>query len=240
MKIQIFSDTHLEAYSEPKALWDKVHPGADIAVIPGDVCTENFEMAIREISWKFKHVIVVLGNHDYAGQYINWKPSVPENVHVLNNSSVEFDGVVFAGNTLWTNLNNNDWFVMNKVNKLVPDFSDIKNFSTNESVSQNKSHSKFLHDTVRETDKPLVIVTHFLPSYNLITDRWKTVSNEMLNHYFHGNCDHIINDCKPGTVWCFGHTHDRIDTEINDVRFICNPVGYRGYKSQYQHTVIEI
>lgn len=26
--------------------------------------------------------------------------------------------------------------------------------------------------------------------------------------------------------WVFGHTHDAIEYEIGDVKFLCNPLGY--------------
>ena len=83
MKIQVFSDCHLELHTSPQALWSMVTPDAKIAVVPGDISAKRFKLAAQEIASKFEHVVAVMGNHDFEGKVIRWEPEVPSNFHLF-------------------------------------------------------------------------------------------------------------------------------------------------------------
>lgn len=247
MKLQIFSDCHLNDYLDPKAIWNVVTPDAEIAVIAGDITSNRFSAVTTELASKFKHVVAVLGNHDFYGNLISWKPEVPQNFHLLNPGVVEIDDVVFIGATLWSDFKDLDWFVVNSA-KRVEDFTKIDGFSVHQAHDQYRKEKEYLKMMIRKyRGRKVVIVTHFLPTIKLIHEHWRNPSFELLNHYFAADCEDLIYMCDPGTHWVFGHTHNYRDQTIADVRLICNPVGYyacnpAGYKkkSDYQHTILEI
>lgn len=86
-----------------------------MVVLAGDIHLKH-----HGINWVKEHfdvpVIYVPGNHEYFGCEIlsnNKKMkslAKNSNVHVLINDSVEIDGVLFVGATLWT-----DFFFMEKI-----------------------------------------------------------------------------------------------------------------------------
>ena len=106
MKIYILSDLHLEFRPftpDPEAL-----DAADVIVLAGDIYP-----GINGITWARKTfgdkpVVYVAGNHEFYGRH--WdkllgqmrETAVSENVHFLENDSVEIKGVRFLGATLWT------------------------------------------------------------------------------------------------------------------------------------------
>jgi predicted phosphodiesterase len=103
MKIQVLSDLHLEFIPFQPLITD-----ADVVVLAGDIHlgTEGLQWA-KEI-FTDKIVIYVLGNHEY---YYHTTPTlihqlrqlaIHSQVHVLENESIEIEGVKFFGCTLWT------------------------------------------------------------------------------------------------------------------------------------------
>lgn len=95
MKILHLSDTH----GCHRRLRDL--PDADVAVHSGDFCMTGSEQeAIDFMDWfcdlPYKHKIFICGNHDDClyGATID---GLDANVHYLNNSGVEIDGVKFYG-----------------------------------------------------------------------------------------------------------------------------------------------
>jgi predicted phosphodiesterase len=106
-------------------------------------------------------------------------------------------------------------------------------------LQKHKQEKEWLKIVLEQnTAKKVVVVTHFLPSYQLVHERWKNSSNDTLNYYFSAGCDELINP-KYVDAWIFGHTHDRRDTTINNVPMYCNPLGYAG-KNRFQEMIVEI
>src|SRR5688572_28218638 len=103
MIVQILSDLHLEFGG-----LDIDFDGVDLVVFAGDVnIGEKGLFWIKEKIIKIP-VLYVLGNHEYYRstypKLLNklLQSSLGTNVHVLENSSVEIDGIRFHGATLWT------------------------------------------------------------------------------------------------------------------------------------------
>lgn len=95
MKILHLSDTH-GAHHRLRDL-----PVADIVVHSGDFCMYGEEReALDFLNWfcdlPYRHKIFICGNHDVClnGENVN---GLPDNVHHLNNSGVEIEGVKFYG-----------------------------------------------------------------------------------------------------------------------------------------------
>lgn len=85
--------------------------GGDILIIGGDICVSgnefvqenwvNFKLTkwCREQAKKYKHIVAVWGNHDYVGEhpYLLNMGDFPKNFHLLNNTTVEVEGLKVWG-----------------------------------------------------------------------------------------------------------------------------------------------
>lgn len=256
MRCQIFSDIHAEGYTNNvDLLWEVVTPSAPIAIVAGDIDTRNYEATCNNIAKKFEHVIVLLGNHEFYHRDIGWRPNksaLADNVHFLDRSTVEIDGVTFVGATLWSDFRNSDWYVINAAKDLINDFHVISNseagakFHPNHAVELfNKDYGYLKQVIENNRGKKLCVITHFMPSFECINPYWKKHGG-LANHYFSANCDSLINICEPGTVWVSGHTHSPYDFMLGDTRMVCNPLGYalgkerNNQNNPYTDLVIEI
>jgi predicted phosphodiesterase len=72
------------------------------------------------------------------------------------------------------------------------------------------------------TEKPLVVITHHMPSFKLIDKEYEKFAS--LNTGFATELDHMIR--YPVSYWVFGHTHKPNNTTIDGVQLLCNPHGY--------------
>lgn len=224
MRIQILSDLHLEFYGLTKLVrflrWVPV--AGDVLVLAGDV-GNPFELTFRAFfQWasnKFKHVVYVPGNHEYyfrtipeAHAQINSALSGFANVHILNESSVEFDGVRFVGATLWTKIVD--------PTKLVADFARIHDISIDSYNELHRLHRQFFaRELSADTTSKTVAVSHHLPSWNCLR------AAGAYNQCFASESDDLVKNC---CLWVHGHSHDPSDERVGDVRVVSNPVGYPG------------
>ncbi len=255
MRLQIFSDIHAEAYMKPENIWKFITPFAPIALVAGDIDSRKFEATVTEIASKFEHVICVLGNHEFYHKKITWRPDplkMPDNVHILDQSTFELDGVLFMGCTLWTDFNNADWFLMQKAKMGINDFNLITTekdgnyykFTPHMALDLHKEEKKWLEDTLdtyKSRTGKTVVMTHFMPSLKLVHPYWwENEQRAALNPYFAANCDELIAK-SDADLWVFGHTHNARDEDLGGARCICNPYGYPGEnKDIFQNIVVEI
>ena len=111
MRIQLMSDLHFEFQRDHGAsFFEALDPaGIDVLVLAGDICSQStLQYFLGEFCRRFKEVVFVLGNHEY---YQSSRNAVREemqaaiasnpNLHWLDSSSCEIEGVRFAGGTLW-------------------------------------------------------------------------------------------------------------------------------------------
>lgn len=255
MKLQIFSDIHGEGWQPFNKIWTKVVPQAPVAIVAGDIHSRNFEDQLNEISTKFEQVIAVYGNHEWYGRDISWKcdkKMLAPNVHVLDCDAYQHEDVLFLGCTLWTDFDNADWFVMKSSDGMINDFHAITDnnggtrFTARACLEKHYSEKAWLKRMIElNRDKKIVIVTHFLPSYQCVHGKWKQGSTDMLNRYFSANCDDLIEMCE-AKAWIHGHTHDRRELTLGEVPVYCNPMGYGlgketiAFGQLYQDMIVEV
>jgi predicted phosphodiesterase len=243
MRIAIASDLHLEFGGV--ALTNT--GGADVLVLAGDICVaRQLPLAwFFDVCEEFSHVIYVPGNHEYYGSDIDHM--IPKlrrdlecfsNLHLLNNETVELNGVTFAGSTLWTSMNHRDPLTMWKVGRGMSDFNQIA-MGTHPTFIHNHpprlsadrwcdEHTKAVQFLVNA--KADVIVTHFSPTFQSCSPQYRTSS---INDGFHSSLDWLIEELAP-SMWIHGHTHDAFDYSIEQTRMICNPRGYHGIEDTSQ------
>jgi len=266
MKINLCSDLHLE-------FDDLELPGGDVLILSGDVCEAKnikadrydpngimfeFERANRrpdryirffkEECAKYRHVIYVMGNHEHYGfrydkTYSQLLLNLPDNVRLLEKETIEIDGVIFMGATLWTDCNKGDPITMNELRYSMNDYRIISNYYKDKN-QYFKLTPEFTYRVHKETvlyfreqllkypDRKVVIVTHHSPSKQSIKPKYQ--GDYHMNGGYSSDLEQFILDYPQIKVWTHGHTHDTFDYQIGQCRVICNPRGYVGYEHRAQ------
>lgn len=230
LKLQIFSDVHLEFGDTPPVSAD-----VDVIIAAGDI-----GVGLQGIRWlkKFdRPVIYVLGNHEYWGEdytgFIDkvWQESSGTNVHFLENESIVIDGTRFLGCSLWTDYHNGDHFIMKSAATGMNDFRYIsdngKELDPKRLLDAHRQSVAWLDDVLSEHhDGKTVVVTHHAPSMK----SWHRDPHDGYQYCYCTDLEHMIRSFRPD-LWVHGHTHRHSDYEIDGVRVYCNPRGYMNYES---------
>jgi predicted phosphohydrolase len=252
MRFQLFSDFHLEFVSE----YPRIPPKAEIIVFAGDIghiADKHFKDFINYCSENWTHVIYVMGNHEFycrrsmdtiIHQFSTYFAEF-SNVHLLNNTSIEIDGVVIYGFTGWTKSIFNSWRVAQEhlndyecihttTGKYTP---EIQNKLSNEQINLFK---QFIETTESNN---IMIVTHFPP----ISDGTSSqeFNNSHLKKYYTWNnlLDELSIDSEKMNkikIWCSGHTHWSYDLNVNNIRYIGNQIGYIGENIPFTSEAFEV
>jgi len=232
MKLHVLSDLHTEFadFSPPET-------DADVVILAGDI-----GVGLGGIEWAVRRfpkapLIYVPGNHEFYDHDIGLtgelKAAAPANIHVLNNDTLQLDGIRYIGSTLWTDFKlhgeGEARFTRQLAKELIEDFASIKNgkrrFTPEDSVELHEASKVWLvGELEREFDGPTVVVTHHLPAATSVAKRY---ANDPLNPVFASRLENVIEKYRP-ELWIHGHTHVPCDYELFDTRIVCNPRGYPG------------
>jgi len=233
MKVRLFSDLHLE-FIKPNKIEQfikKIPFGNDeICILAGDIGNPyqtNYDSFMRFINKNFKKTFYITGNHEYY----NKKKTIQEtneflekyfqqfdNISFLNNNYEIYDNYCFIGTTLWSKITN--------LNYNINDVYNIPNFDYIEYNRLNKLSIDFLQDTLQKNEN-CIVITHHVPSYSLIDVKYKTLQMEPYNQWFYCNMDDLIEaNVNKIKYWIYGHTHTPSNIMINEILFLCNPIGY--------------
>ena len=87
------------------------------------------------------------------------------------------------------------------------------------------SDYNYILNEVKNADKNIIVVTHHLPSFDLIDEKYKNFS---LNCCFASNCE-ISNDLLK--LWICGHSHTSISFTKNNTTYAINSYGYKNGKT---------
>lgn len=246
MKIRYFSDLHLEFFeiSEIKEFITQIPPGVDeICILAGDIGNPyqiNYDIFMNFISEKFKKIFVITGNHEYyknsieeTNVFLNEYFSKFKNISFLNNTFEYYENHCFIGTTLWSKITNPSYDIN--------DMHCIANFDYIKYNTLNKQCVDFLQDTVNN-NKNCIIITHHMPSNSLIDKKYKTLKMLPYNQWFYCDLDNFIEKYGSTKIkcWIYGHTHTPSFNKINNIPFLCNPIGYpnENNKLNFQANII--
>jgi predicted MPP superfamily phosphohydrolase len=248
MNIRLMSDLHLEFrnFDIPVLANDP----KDTLVLAGDIWVgdrREFVEWIEDCCWQFKHVVMVLGNHEFYGHEVNhvrrfWAQVGKdiENLHVLDDGVTVLDGVRFIGGTLWTDMNGNDYFTKTKAKQGMNDYFKIKievdeeyeddyfgfnrPLTPDDTVLMHNQTKFFIREFLREPfDGKTVVVTHHLPLFHCIHDKYH---NHDMNGAYASDLEEIFRDFD-FDLWFHGHTHETVELkDIYGKDIWCNPRGY--------------
>jgi predicted phosphodiesterase len=205
---------------------------------------QRFRDFFKRCSFQFPHVVYVMGNHEhYHGKLDRSATYLQDefngmglnNVHLLNNDTVEIDGVYFVGGTLWTDMNNHDALTLYHIEHMMNDFrvirianENFKKFLPKRAIVEHIKTKQYIDVVLRELpeDAKVVVCTHHAPTFLSIGEQYK--NDTLMNGGYASNLSEFILDHPKIKVWTHGHMHQHFDYTMGDTRVICNPRGYPG------------
>jgi Icc-related predicted phosphoesterase/NTP pyrophosphatase (non-canonical NTP hydrolase) len=251
MKISYASDLHIEAGNVTLTNNDN----SDVLVLAGDICvssnlklteddwaseiqSERIHNFFRQCSKEFKHIVYVVGNHEhYNGRFEETVSNLKKhlfyikNLHILDNTVVQIEDVLFVGATMWTSIKNNCSFAKNSVQRMMNDFRIIhvgdRRFTADDAVKE-------FHETYRFIDlitnlhkyKKIVVVTHHTPSFKSVSPQFEM--DFPMNYGYHSDCEYLMK--KNVIAWICGHTHARHSYYIGNTLVTNNARGYTRFE----------
>ena len=233
MKLRYFSDLHLE-FIKPNKIENfikKIPSGIDeICILAGDIGNPyqtNYDIFMNFISKNFKKTFLIAGNHEYYNKTQNMEEiniflkeyfQKFNNISFLDNNYENYNEFCFIGTTLWSHITN-PIYEINDVYS-IPNFNYIKYNKLNTKCV------KFL-DNALNNNNNCIVITHHIPSSSLIDVKYKTTKMIPYNQWFYCDLDRLIDEKKDKIkCWIYGHTHTPSNVLINEIPFLCNPIGY--------------
>ena len=232
MKLRYFSDLHLE-FIKPQNMarfLKQIPIGLDeICILAGDIgnpYNTNYYKFINFININFKKSFIITGNHEYYNKkqmndtdiYLEKYFEKYGNISFLNNKFEIYNGYCFIGTTLWSKITNPE----HEIN----DVYNIQNFDYKKYNIKHEECVEFLTKTV-ELNNNCVVISHHVPSFSLTDDKYKIPSLMPYQQWFNCDMDDFIEKNQDKLkCWIYGHTHVPSNKIINDIPFLCNPIGY--------------
>lgn len=228
-KIQYISDIHLE-YRDKLPIFPQVANNLALLGDIGNPFKKNYVEFLKYASNNWDKVFLLSGNHEYWQYNYNHNDVDNKirditrqfnNIFFLNNDKYDLENYTILGSTLWTKINKKPLMIMGddlyvrSNNKLIT-FDELNNMHD---ISQ-----KWLSDNISKSDKPLLVLTHHLPSYELIIPKYKTGFFSPYQDRFASDLNHLIKD--PVKYWLCGHSHCNIQIKINNINCGINAYGY--------------
>lgn len=239
MKIQYASDLHLE-FPDNK-LFLKNNPlqvDGDILVLAGDIVPfavmNQHDDFFDFVSDHFENTYWIPGNHEYyhfdlAEKQGEFHEKIRSNVHLMNNQTVQLDGVRLLLSTLWSKISpTNAW----KCEQWASDFHVInyenRTFNSNDFNRLHRENLDFITaELSKETNDKTIVVTHHVPSFKNYPTEYLSSS---VNEVFAVELFDLILDTQP-SFWVYGHHHRNVPAfKIGSTELLTNQLGYVKYK----------
>ena len=245
MKIRYISDLHLE-FIKPNKIEQfirKIPSGIEeICILAGDIGNpyqSNYDTFMQFISKNFKKTFVIPGNHEYYNKIKTIQDTNDfmkeyfqkfNNISFLNNNYEHYDNYCFIGTTLWSKITNPSY----EIN----DVYSIPNFDYIQYNRLNMLSVDFLEDALQKNEN-CVVITHHVPSNSLIDIKYKVTKMLPYNQWFYCDMDEMIETHKNKIkCWIYGHTHSPSNVIINEIPFLCNPIGYPNENSKINFQMV--
>jgi hypothetical protein len=234
---QLASDIHLEFYDKhdkgritPEVF---LKPSAPNLALCGDIgypLRPAYGVFLDWCSRNYELVVLTSGNHEYYS--MNKTPNEIDkviydicarypNVHYLQRGVLQTPKARILGCTLWSYVSpQNRAAAVESSN----DYNMIMNWSVDTCRAKHSGDVAWLEKEIiyaAEQHEPTIVMTHHLPSYELINPIYKSSDN---NCNYASHLDRLLK--HPVEAWFSGHTHKSTDMALHGVRCIVNPFGY--------------
>jgi len=235
------------------------HPTSENA-LTDDIKTSRHARAASEyrqffnhVSSEYEHVVYVAGNHEgYHGRYPDFYDWIYEemkafpNIHFLEQDSIEIDGYVFVGGTLWTDMNKSDPITMHLLENMINDFRVIRNsklnyrsFSPIDAFKHHKDTVSYIQKIVdSDATKKYIVVSHHAPTFLSVHPKYQ--KEYYMNGGYASNLFDFIYDRPQIKLWTLGHMHDPHCYYVGDTFVACNPRGYLGHDPEAKNFKLRI
>lgn len=196
-----------------------------ILVVAGDICPmvecDVFHEVCSHLTQIYSNVIMVPGNHEFYNcsrekAVLNFKSICSSfGIHALLRDSVRLKNHLFLGTTLWTNpVDSMDSKYCMNDQKYCPDHT--LDFVRSE-------HQRDVDWLKTQDLRTGIVVTHHVPSYDLIHPIYRTPRYDASSSYFYSDQSELLSKSR---MWIFGHTHMPMLQMVNGCYCVCNPLGY--------------
>lgn len=252
LRVQYASDLHLEilgAVPFPTIL----KPAAPVLALAGDIgnpCEPVYKSFLQYCSSHWDHVVLIAGNHEFYNRKPAevWKYLAPQtvaerleacrsvaagfqNLRFLERERTDIGDVAFLGCTLWTDLSDED--AAEEAERRMSDYrliavskqfalktTDVEDWHARDRAWLDKEISM-----AAEEAKPVVVLTHHLPSFDLIAPKYAKYG--LIHMAFASDCSSLLR--QPVRAWIAGHTHTAATCIWpTGVQGLVNPRGYPG------------
>jgi predicted phosphohydrolase len=231
-RLQYISDIHLEYRSDIinlKKAGNYLSLNGDI----GNPFKDNYKDFIRYTSQNWEKVFLLTGNHSYWNSKYNMKEvdqqienitTQYDNVYFMNNKQYDIDDkTIILGTTLWSDANTNNGSPTIGDNLYIT--YDTHNLTAENIRHMYQNNVLWLINKIDENKtKDIIVLSHHLPSYELIIPQYKTEKYAKFSDRFASNLDYLIK--KPIKYWICGHSHCILEKKINNVDCRINAYGY--------------
>lgn len=238
LQLRILSDLHLEFGGgfELPALPDDAD---SVLVLAGDIDRGGRALEfVSGVAHRFRAVVQTLGNHEYYGSSPARLPGKlrrmagADNVHLLEDRSIDIGEVRFIGGTLWTDFKGNDLNAIAAAQEELTDFRKIR-FGPPSAPYQRRFKATDARDLFARTRAFIaraieqahadgftpVVVTHHAPFLP------EGPQGSPLSFSFGSDLSGLIEATQPA-LWIHGHTHIGSDFRAGVTRVISNQRGY--------------
>jgi predicted phosphodiesterase len=251
MKIRYVSDLHLEfKVGQKRSVADLVEDHiptllgdeATVLVLAGDICAKRnyLQVVLEVLSKRFKHVLMVAGNHEFYGYNMNeyeaaimgpaWTTLTNVTYVVKGVKTVYIDDVRFIMSVLWADGGSNPLETLVVQNGMwdfreitIGDVHSAQLFTAGDMFEMNKVNRERIGLALASKhDGKTIVVTHHVPSHSLCHPR----HGSSMNGGFASDCGLMMMDDNAPAYWIFGHTHDTINRQLYRTQVLCNPGGY--------------
>jgi hypothetical protein len=250
LRIQIASDLHLEFYrgSIPD---DLIKPAAPVLALLGDIGLPDdpkYEQFLLQQAAQFRHVLVVLGNHEFyqarAGVPVKTCDKVKDRVRqicslrpnliFMDKTSLLLDGVRVLGTTLWSDIpisraaevgrSLNDYHLI-----FVDDQGLTRKLCTDDTGAWFRDEVSWIESEIQSSmaagERNCIVLSHHTPSTRGTSD--PMYDSSPIACAFSSNLTRLMRDGGTNVhTWCFGHTHYNNDFMLCGTRVVANQRGY--------------
>lgn len=167
-------------------------------------------------------------------------------VTYLDNEYIEFDNYIIFGGTMYSNFllygkKHKDTCIWTS-ERWLNDFNYVYTFDKKANTVRPvtakdyiKWFNKFMRNLkkcIKETNKDIIVLTHFAPSIKSIAGKYLNRPNRFsspgseLNAVYASDLEQFILDNPRIKLWVHGHVHDSFNYNIGQCNVICEPYGY--------------